>query len=165
MEWDSPQIPLERVQITVGQPELNFFRPAELFDGDGASIASAELGRVHLKRNGRNIDHENLGIDIPYNSRSKHYKLVIHNLSDKPLPSAQVLPLSYERRVYFEPQSRKEFVVYFSDPKADPPAYDFARLFQKDPAGPRVRRSSLPPQTSRTRDGQTSVRGANATLG
>jgi hypothetical protein len=138
VEWNSQQVPLERVQISVGGPELNFFRPAELFDGDGASIASTELGRVHLKRNGRNIDHENLGIDIPYDSRSKHYKLVIHNLSDKPLPIIQVSPLSYERRVYFEPQSRSDFVVYFSDPKTDPPAYDFSRLFQEDPSAARA---------------------------
>jgi hypothetical protein len=100
VEWDSPQIPLERVQITVGEPELNFFRAAELFDGDGARIASTELGRVHLKRNGRNIDHENLGIDIPHDSRSKHYKLVVHNLSDRALPIILVSPLSYERRVF-----------------------------------------------------------------
>ena len=145
IEWDSPQIPLERVQLAVGEPTLNFYRTAELFDGEGASIASSELGRVHLKRNGRNIDHENLGIDIPYNSRSKHYKLVIHNLSDRPLPITQVSPLSYERRVYFEPQSRTDFVVYFSDEKADPPAYDFSRLFQEDPA---AARATLEPATA-----------------
>ena len=138
VEWDSPPIPLERVELTVGEPALNFCRHAELFNGEGASITSTELGRVHLRRNGRIIDHENLGVDVPYDSRSKHYKLIIHNLSDRPLPITQVRPLSCERRVYFEPQSRTDFMVYFSDTKTDPPAYDFSRLFQEDPSAVRA---------------------------
>jgi hypothetical protein len=47
--------------------------------------------------------------------------------------------------VYFEPQSRTEFVVYFSDPKTDPPAYDFSRLFQEDPG---ATRATLEPATA-----------------
>jgi hypothetical protein len=132
VEWDSSAaMPLERVQFEVGDPNLNFARAVTLRDAGGQVIATGELTRVHLKREGRSIDREELGIDVS-GAGSKHFKLTIQNGDDRGLPITRVLPLSYERRVYFDPQGKTALQVYFGDEKVGPPVYDYARFFHED---------------------------------
>lgn len=138
IEWDSTGMPVERVQLAVDNPAINFHRSTELFDADGHLITSGDLTRVHLRRNGREIDRENLALDVPYSSETKKYKLVIHNGDDRPLPISSVQPLSYERRVYFEPQGRTEFTLNFGDEKVEAPVYDYAKFFQESADAVRV---------------------------
>lgn len=138
LEWDASPIPLERVQLAIGDHAVNFHRPAELFDADGHLLASGNFTRVHMRRNGRLIDREELALDLPYATESKKFKLVIHNGDDPPLPIQSVQPLSYERRVYFEPRGRQDLTLYFADEKVEPPVYDYAQFFQESPEATRA---------------------------
>lgn len=148
IEWDSPSIPLERVQLSIGEPGLNFSRTARLEDSEGRVIATGEIARVHLRRGGTSIDREELGINVASGPRSKHYKLTIENGDDRPLPIAAVQPLSYERRVYIDPQGKANVTLYFGEEKTEPPQYDFARFFQQDPAAVRASLDASQPNPS-----------------
>ncbi len=39
-----------------------------------------------------------------------------------------------ERRIYFDPQGKSSFKLYYEDEKLSPPVYDYARFFHLDPA-------------------------------
>ncbi len=138
-EWDaSDKVPLDRVEIDVADPGLNFSRSASLEDAEHRVVAAGELKRIHLKRLGREIDREELGLTLPVDSRSKHYRLKIQNGDDRPLPITGVRALSYERRVYFDPQGQSELTLYFGDEKTSTPSYDYARFFEADASAVRA---------------------------
>ncbi len=44
----------------------------------------------------------------------------------------------YERRIYFDADSRTQPRLYYGDAKIEAPVYDYAKLFQKDANAPQA---------------------------
>lgn len=135
--WSQPEhAPLERVVVAVGG-DANFRRPIELQDGAGHRLASGEVSRVHLQREGQTVDSRRLELDLS-GERAAQFKLIVQNGDDPPLPIVSVQPQSIERRVYFDPAGHSGPRLYYGDEKASAPVYDYAKLFQLQPAATRA---------------------------
>ncbi len=126
--WKSDgKVPLERVEFTIDSAQINFSRPVNIIC-DGRNIASSEITRVRLNRQGRKIESEQLAIDLD-GARCKDYRVEIDNGDDRPLAISAITPLLLERRVYFEPKSGANLKLYYGDEKLAAPNYDFAKFF------------------------------------
>lgn len=130
-------MPVERIAFQVTGPkgtssQPNFSRTVLIDDEQGSEIQSGSISRVLVKRAGETVSNENLAIDV-YPRTAKKLRIIVENGDDAALPIAQVQPLSFERRVYFDPRSRAALRLYYGDGKLDAPAYDFAKFFQQNP--------------------------------
>ena len=127
--WAQPEhAPLERVVFKVDGTN-NFRRPMDLQDNKGHHLASGEISRIHLEREGQVIDCRRLEFELG-GERAKQFKIVIQNGDDPPLPIVSVQPQAIERRVYFDPSGHNGMKLYYGDEKASAPVYDYAKLFQ-----------------------------------
>ena len=88
--------------------------------------------RLRLNRAGQSVVSQDLTIDL-YTQAAKRLKVAIQNGDDKPLPIESVRPLSFERRIYFDPSGKINLQLYYGDPKLGSPAYDYAKFFQQSP--------------------------------
>ena len=132
ISWSQPEhAPLDRVVFSI-EGNKNFRRPVELHDDSGRQIATGEVSRVHMEREGQVIDSRRLELDI-YGDHAKQFKITIQNGDDPPLPIVSVQPQSIERRIYFDPAGRSGLKLYYGDEKAYAPVYDYAKLFQLQP--------------------------------
>lgn len=130
-------MPLERIAFQL-QPtngaagQSNFSRVVTLFDEKGSEIQIGSISRVQVKRAGQTVSNENLTIDV-YPRVSRNIRVVVENKDDAPLPIMQVQPLSFERRIYFDPRGHLALRLYYGDPKLEAPTYDYAKFFQQFP--------------------------------
>jgi hypothetical protein len=137
IRWTQPEhAPLERVVVDVGG-DANFLRPVELQDGKGRRVASGEITRVHLQKDGQTVDSRRLELYLS-GEQSSQFKLIVQNGDDPPLPITAVHPQTMERRLYFDPGSRTGVKLYYGDEKAFHPVYDYAKLFQLQPDAARA---------------------------
>ncbi len=60
------------------------------------------------------------------------------NGDNPPLAISGVELLSLERRVYFDPQGKSQFKLYYGDEKLASPVYDYGRFFKADPEAARA---------------------------
>lgn len=131
--WTSAeQVPLERVEFQVAPGEINFMRPVHIEDKDGRAIAAGQISRIHLVRDGKLVDSENLAVDICCTSHSTDYTATIENGDDPPLHLNAVRPMFVSRKFYFAPQGESELKLYYGYPKLAAPTYDYAKLFQEE---------------------------------
>lgn len=131
--WEQDaKIPLENVhfQMQPGDSE-NFRRPVTLYDDKKKLLASGEIARVHLVRQGRRIDTENLDLPVRIKNQSK-FQLVIENGDDQPVKISAVRPQFAERRVYFDSRGHTALKLYVGDEKLSSPTYDYAKLFAEE---------------------------------
>ena len=124
--------PVERITFTVPPGSVNFNRIVIVSDDKGNQIQSGSISRVHLKRAGQTVTSEELSLNV-YSPVLKQIKVTVENGDDAPLPIQQVQALSFERRVYFDPQGRSTLTLYYGDSKLEEPSYDYAKFFQQSP--------------------------------
>lgn len=136
--------PIDRVELTIDAAQPNFRRPVEVFGSKDEPVASGEVSRVHMVRDGRKIDFEQAAIALN-GLAPESARMVIHNGDDRPLAIAQADLQQYERRIYFAVPAGAAAMphVYYGDDKLEPPIYDYAKTFQKDPQAVQI---SLGPQ-------------------
>jgi Protein of unknown function (DUF3999) len=126
-----PNVPVERVTLSIDPAQQNFLRAMEIQDDKGTSYGSGEISRVHMKRNGQKIDTEQTSLDLRGNPRGA-LKAIIHNGDDAPLEITGARLQQYERRIYFDSDSGNQPRLYYGDDKLESPVFDYAKLFRKD---------------------------------
>ena len=128
--WQASQaVPLERIVIATS--DINFRRSVQVTDEQNRYLASGEISRIRMTRNGQKIESENLTVDIP-TAHASGYKVVLFNGDDPPLHIARVQPQYVTRRIYFDPRGNATAQLYYGDTKLAAPVYDYAKLFQAD---------------------------------
>ena len=128
----SERVPVERLTFDLPADAVNFNRTVIVTDETGNEIARSSISRVRMTRAGQTVVSEDLSLDLFEHLRSK-LKLKIENGDDKPLPIAQVRPLSMQRRIFFDPAGKAALQLYYGDPKLESPSYDYAKFFRQDP--------------------------------
>src|SRR5438105_1830809 len=129
--WQASQaVPLERIVIATS--DVNFRRSVQVTDEQNRYLASGEVSRIRMMRNGQKIESENLTIDIP-TAHASGYKIILFNGDDPPLHITSVQPQYITRLVYFDPRGNASAQLYYGDAKLAAPVYDYAKLFQADP--------------------------------
>jgi len=125
-------VPAERIVFAIDPAQPNFRREVEIQDDQGRVIGSGEINRIHMVRMGRKIDSEQ---DEVYFSVAgpKTVVVSIANGDDPPLQITGARLQQHERRIYLNTPAAGGLVLYYDDEKLEPPVYDYAKLFQKDP--------------------------------
>src|SRR5207249_3201788 len=101
-------------------PDVNFRRSVQVTDDRDRYLASGEVSRIRMTRNGQRIESENLAIDIP-TAHASGYKLTVLNGDDPPLRIASVQPQYITRRIYFDPRGNSSAQLYYGDGKLASP--------------------------------------------
>lgn len=133
------KVPLNRILLHVDPTQVNFRRTVSVVvngeDSKGTQIATGEISRVRVNRAGTLVTNEQLAVSaIPFSDGvdSRRLILTIDNGDNPPLTGLAAEPLSLERRVYFDPQGKPAFRLYYGDEKLSPPIYDYSRFFHLD---------------------------------
>ena len=127
-----PNVPVDRVEFTIGPTRANFRRRVEIQDGKGQVLGLGELSRIHMQRNGQKIDMEETSLPFRLPGPGRTYRVLIHNGDDLPLEIVDVRLQQYERRIYFDVDAGVPMKIYYGDEKLNAPIYDYRKLFQKD---------------------------------
>ena len=134
------EVTLERIEFRLPAvtPEgcwsaewCNFRRNVNVKDAADRVVASGQIGRVRLQREGKLVDREDLALEFPA-ARSKSFTVVVENGDDVALPFTAIVMQTVERRIYFAPRGQTTLKLYYGDPKLESPVYDFAKLFQAE---------------------------------
>jgi Protein of unknown function (DUF3999) len=125
-------MPVDRIIFDVDPAQPNFRREVEIRNEHDMSIASGEISKVHMVRNGSKIDTEDFVMPC-FSLAETTIKVIIHNGDDKPLQQRARLQ-QYEHRIYFDSQAAGQLMLYYGDEKLDAQVYDYAKLFQMDKA-------------------------------
>jgi uncharacterized protein DUF3999 len=126
-------VPVDRIRFQVDPKQVNFRRAVALDASDHGYGGGGEITRVRMNRGGTAVVSEELDVPI-VRRRSGQLKITVDNGDNPPLAISGVQLLSVERRVYFDPQGKSLFWLYYGDSKLDSPVYDYARFFKADPA-------------------------------
>jgi Protein of unknown function (DUF3999) len=125
------KVPLNRILLRVDPTQVNFRRTVSVEDAKGTQVTS-EISRVRVNRAGTLITNEELAVNVSGwspDSSPGHLTLTIENGDNPALTILAAEPLSLERRVYFDPQGKTAFRLYYGDEKLAAPVYDYARFF------------------------------------
>lgn len=129
-----PRVPVERVRFEVDPKQVNFRRAVMLSDASDQHYGTGgEVTRVRLNRGGTAVVSEEMDVPIAYR-RSGQIKITVDNGDNPSLTMLAVRLLSVERRLYFDPQGKSLFRLYYGDEKLGSPVYDYARFFKVDRA-------------------------------
>lgn len=129
----SSRIPLSRISFEVATSQTNFRRDIKVLDAQGSQIASGNISRVRLNRNGTQVVSQTTHLDL-FEVHTSSLKIQIENGDDQPLQIPKVVVFSTERRIYFDPQGRTNLKLYYGDPQLAPAVFDYPKFFQEDPA-------------------------------
>lgn len=126
-----PKVPLNRISFQIAPGQVNFRRTVIMEGESGVQEASGALSRVRINRAGTLVTSEEMAIAVAGISAHSSGKITIsvENEDNPPLAIEAVQPLSLERRVYFDPQGKTSFKLYYGDEKLSAPVYDYARFF------------------------------------
>ena len=124
-------VPVDRISFQVNADKVNFRRAMVITDSTGSGLASGEIERIRIIRQGQSVISEKLTLDVS-DVKAKQLKITIQNGDDAPLPLESVRPLSIERRIYFDPQGKTLLKLYFGDEKLSAPDYDYAKFFREE---------------------------------
>ena len=127
-----PRVPLDRIVFQVAPTQVNFRRSVSLLDTRGIQESSGEISRVRVNHAGTVVNTEEMAISA--GGHPGQIIISVDNGDNPPLAIVGVQPLSLERRVYFEPQGKTSFKLYYSDEKLSAPVYDYARFFHLEGA-------------------------------
>lgn len=133
----SPNIPVERLVLSIDPAQKNFRREISVQNGDQVSTAG-EISRIHVLRNGQKVDVEQTSLDVcgscsanSANAGARTLQFVIHNGDDAPLKISAARLQQFERRIYFESEA-SALPLYYGDDRLTAPEYDYGKLFQKE---------------------------------
>jgi len=124
------RVPLSRVSFQVAPNQVNFRRTVSVEDAKNQQIASGEISRVRVNRAGTLVTAEDLAVNLSGNS--SQITVSIDNGDNPPLAIGGSEVLALERRIYFDPQGKTAFRLYYGDEKLEAPIYDYARFFHLD---------------------------------
>jgi len=128
----SPGVPLGRIQFNVPVDRINFQRRVTVRDARGQSISTGTISRIRLKRGTVEVSSEDLSVNLWGITGPGPVSINIDNGDDPPLAFETIVPQMLERRLYFDPPSTGTLILYYGDPKLEPPVYDYARFFRQD---------------------------------
>jgi hypothetical protein len=128
----SEKAPLSRFAFHVVPVQVNFRRAVSIEDTNGVQIASGEISRVRVNREGNLVTAEELSVNV--SGSSGQITLGIDNGDNPPLTITAAEPLGFEQRVYFASQGKTALRLYYGDDKLSPPIYDYVRFFHLDTA-------------------------------
>ena len=125
-EWEWPDtVPIGRIEFGM-DPTTDFWRRVELRGEHESAVANGAIWSI--KRRARTDQSNNFQLLVPAEAHSKHFKLIIHNGDDPPLPMK--ISAGYrERRMYFAPPQAGTLRLYFGDGELQAPVYDYARTW------------------------------------
>ncbi len=127
------RVPLDRIMFEIAPAQVNFRRAVNVTDGPEMAAGNAEITRVRMNRAGTTVISEEMA--VPVRRRSSGRLIVtIDNGDNPPLVIIRLQPQSLERRVYFDPQGKSLFKLYYGDYRLDSPVYDYAKFFKLEPA-------------------------------
>jgi len=132
-----PQVPLDRLAFEVPSDHQNFRRDVRVLDSAGGQFAVGEISRVHMRHGHTPVISQDLDLDIS-GPHSAKFTVLIENGDNVPLTISAVRPLSIERRLYFDPQGKTSFKLYYGDDQLQQPVYDYAKFFEEDSAAARA---------------------------
>lgn len=124
------KVPLNRIVLQVTAAQVNFRRTVRVEDSKGVQLGTGEITRVRVNRGGTLVTNEELAVNV--SATSGPLTLIIDNGDNPPLAILAAEPFSIERRIYFDPQGKTAFKLYYGDEKLPPPVYDYARFFHLD---------------------------------
>jgi hypothetical protein len=123
--------PVDRLTFDIDAGQKNFRREIEIRGDQDQAFASGEISRIHMQRNGQNVDVEQTSMDL-YGNRQGTLKVIIHNGDDPPLKLTGGHLQQVERRIYFDADTGLQPWIYYGDEKLGSPEYDYAKLFQQE---------------------------------
>ncbi|HEY6444109.1 MAG TPA: DUF3999 family protein [Candidatus Acidoferrales bacterium] len=129
--WVPENVPVERVVFAITPAQRNFWRAVEVQRDQGSWSGSGEISRIHMMRDGQQIDSEQTFLDIEGVGPST-LNIKIYNGDDAPLRITGAHLQQYERRIYFDRPSGAETSFYYGDEKLGAPIFDYAKLFKKE---------------------------------
>jgi len=124
-------VPVEQVKFSVDPAQRNFRRDVEVRGEKDAFLASGEITRVHMVRDGQKVDSEHAEVGFAEHG-DKIIVVIIHNGDDPPLRLTGAHLQQFERRIYFDFVGPARLALYYGDDKLQPPVYDYAKLFERD---------------------------------
>jgi hypothetical protein len=125
-------MPIDRIQFDVPAARVNFRRTVTVAGEKGTQVASGSVSRIRMNRGGTTVVSEDLAVSV-FDDHSGRLTITVDNSDDQPLAFDRIQPQSLERRLYFEPQGKTSFRLYYGDQKLIPPVYDYAKFFREDP--------------------------------
>ena len=131
-------LPVEQVKFSVDPAQASFRRDVEVRGEKDAYLASGEITRVYMVRDGRKVDYEHNEIGFVEHG-DKTITVIIHNGDDPPLRLAGAHLQQFERRIYVDFVGPAGLTLYYGDEKLTQPVYDYAKLFQRDKHAVRAR--------------------------
>jgi Protein of unknown function (DUF3999) len=123
--------PVDRLTFDIDAAQKNFRREIEIRGDQDQTFATGEISRIHMQRNGQNVDVEQTSVDL-YGNRQGTLKVIIHNGDDLPLKITGGHLQQVERRIYFDADAGVQSWIYYGDEKLASPEYDYAKLFQQE---------------------------------
>jgi hypothetical protein len=130
------RVPIERVSFEVATSSINFNRPVvisdDISDEPRNELGRSAISRIRVNRAGQSVTSESLNVDL-YPRTATKIRVAVENGDDQPLPITRVVPLSVERRVYFDSGGATALRLYYEDAKLDSPSFDYVRFFQQQP--------------------------------
>lgn len=142
-------MPVDHIQFQIDTGAVNFRRNVTVFDASGYELASGQIERVKLARQGHTIDSEILDLNLT-GVEQKQIKVTIQNGDDAPLPIQAVQPVSIERRIYFNPEGKSKLRLFVGNAKLGAPDYDYAKFFHADDNAVEAQLSALVPNAAFT---------------
>jgi hypothetical protein len=153
------RVPIERLQVDVAEDE--FTRPFRLEQAEKDQPAQVLVQGEWRRRPGD--PREPLKIDLPAEATGRRLNLIVTDFRNPPLTLQQVRYLAPAREIIFSPAavSATPLRLYFGNPGAEAPRYDFASALpaRLDPPPSRVTpgepqrnpeyKPTLPPWTER----------------
>ncbi len=141
------KVPVERIQFDIDGSQVNFLRPVEVqseLQGVDAKdrteqlVGSGTITKIHMLRGGKKIDQEDSSIRL-FAPGQGTLKIIVHNGDDQPLKINGAQLQQVERRIYFQAPAVSQATLYYGNERLTAPNYDYAKLFQMDPAAAETR--------------------------
>jgi len=126
VDLEYPKVPVDEIRVSAETPQYD--RPTTVVGSNDAKIwvplASARVYRLP----GSSVDSRAPGTSIRIDGRHRYLRLTIENGDDTPLEGIDVAMLAFPRRLLAEGGHSRPLRVFYGDPSAREPVYDFARL-------------------------------------
>jgi hypothetical protein len=128
-----PGAPLARLGFEVPAESFNFRRTVTVSDDRGVPLVRSSISRIRMDKARPPVVADELTMAVPCGAcqlGQTNLRVIVDNGDDPPLASLRIEPQALGRRVYFDPQGRSDFRLYYGDEKLAAPVYDYAKFFK-----------------------------------
>lgn len=127
VDLEHPKVPVDEIRVSAGTPQYD--RPATVAgSNDGKNWVPLASARVYRLPDPRSpAGNRTPGTTIRIDGRHRYLRLRIENGDDTPLEPIQVTTFAFPRPLLVE-GGHARLRVFYGDPSARAPVYDFARL-------------------------------------